>query len=305
MSIYTYEIGGVTWRYTLSGGDATIGAGLGEYGTTAGASLSGAITIPAFLNGNTVVALSKYSFIGCSGITSMSFESGSQLTTINSNTFQGCSGLSEITLPASLKILGAEAFGLIGSLAEVTFEFGSQLTTIGHNAFASSSVLTIFAHWSLIATMSWSTTTTNSIGGKSGVIVEHAPTCFPSGTPILTDQGVLSIESLTKQNSIRGVSIVRVTRSTGHKSVVHLPRNSLYKNVPSQDTCCSLEHRIFYNGRMTKARDLVSKCESVTKERHDGAPLFNVLLPSHSKMVVNNLVAETLHPQNAAARASR
>jgi hypothetical protein len=129
------------------------------------------------------------------------------------------------------------------------------------------------------------------------------PTCFPSGTPIATDQGVIMIENLTKQNTIRGTPVIRVTRSTGHRSVISLPRNSLYKNVPSQDTYCSLEHKVFHNGKMTKARDLVNKCDHVTRVPHDGAPLYNVLLPTHSRMVVNNLIAETLHPQNAAARA--
>ena len=128
------------------------------------------------------------------------------------------------------------------------------------------------------------------------------PTCFPSGTPVQTDQGEIRIEKITEAHSIRGAPVLAVTRSTGHKSIIQIPRSALYPNVPSQDTYCSLEHKIFHNRRMTKARDLVNKCEHVTKVPYAGGSLFNVLLPTHSHMVVNNLIVETLHPRNAVAR---
>ena len=135
------------------------------------------------------------------------------------------------------------------------------------------------------------------------VYVTPPPTCFPAGTPVETEQGVVNIEKLTKYNTIRGSPVLSVPRSYGHHSVISIPKSSLYKNVPSQDTYCSLEHKVFYNGSMIKARNLVNKCDRVKKIPHNGDPLYNVLLSSHDCMVVNNLIVETLHPQNAAARA--
>ena len=143
---------------------------------------------------------------------------------------------------------------------------------------------------------------TSSISGTITHFYPQPPTCFPSGTPVQTDQGEIRIEKITEAHSIRGAPVLAVTRSIGHKSIIQIPRSALYPNVPSQDTYCSLEHKIFHNRRMTKARDLVNKCEHVTKVPYAGGSLFNVLLPTHSHMVVNNLIVETLHPRNAAAR---
>ena len=134
------------------------------------------------------------------------------------------------------------------------------------------------------------------------VYVTPPPTCFPAGTPVETDQGVVNIEKLSKINTIRGSPVLSVPRSYGHHSVISIPQSSLYKNVPSQDTYCSLEHNVFYNGSMIKARNLVNKCDKVRKISHDGAPLYNVLLSVHDCMVVNNLIVETLHPHHSVAR---
>jgi hypothetical protein len=241
------------------------------------------LTIP-----NTVVHIAPYFAQGCSSDDSLDtiiFETESSVETIGSGAFTN-NDIISITLPESIVSIAANAFQSCYALAVVYLSLTTAATLSANGADI---ILFSSARFrGTIQTVSFQTT---------------APTCFPAGTPIQTDQGAIAIEKVTTHNTIRGKKVLVVTRSVGHKSVVHLPRNSLYKNVPSQDTCCSLEHRIFYNGRMTKARDLVSKCESVTKERHDGAPLFNVLLPSHSKMVVSNLVVETLHPENACARA--
>ena len=136
------------------------------------------------------------------------------------------------------------------------------------------------------------------------VYVTPPPTCFPAGTPVDTDQGVVNIEKLSKINTIRGSPVLSVPRSYGHHSVISIPQSSLYKNVPCQDTYCSLEHKVFYNGSMIKARSLVNKCDKVRKISHDGAPLYNVLLSVHDCMVVNNLIVETLHPDHSVARRS-
>jgi len=55
---------------------------------------------------------------------------------------------------------------------------------------------------------------------------------------------------------------------------------------------------------MTKARNLVDMCENVTLVDYNGETLYNVLLKKHDKMMVNNLICETLHPQNIAAKIS-
>ncbi len=47
-----------------------------------------------------------------------------------------------------------------------------------------------------------------------------------------------------------------------------------------------------------KAKDFINKFDNVHKIRYTGEVLYNVLLRHHDKMVVNNLICETLHPEN-------
>ena len=132
------------------------------------------------------------------------------------------------------------------------------------------------------------------------------PICFPKGTPVLTNLGPVAIEKLnTDKHTIRGKDIIAITQSKPlQKHIVCFEKDALSKNVPSQQTLCSMEHKIFYQGEMTKARNLVDLCENVTFVPYNGETLFNVLLKKHDKMMINNLICETLHPENIAAKIS-
>ena len=134
-----------------------------------------------------------------------------------------------------------------------------------------------------------------------------APICFPKGTPVATDQGSVAIENLnTDKHTIRGKEIVAITQSRPiQKSIVCFEKDSLNKNVPSQQTLCSMEHKVFYKGEMMKARDIVDVCENVTFVPYNGETLFNVLLKKEDKMMINNLICETLHPKNIMAKISQ
>ena len=136
--------------------------------------------------------------------------------------------------------------------------------------------------------------------------VTPVPICFPKGTPVLTNLGEVAIEKLNPdKHTIRGNEIVAITQSRPlQKHIVCFEKDSLSKNVPSQQTLCSMEHKVFYKGEMTKARNLVDLCENVTLVPYNGETLFNVLLKKHDKMMINNLICETLHPDNIAAKIS-
>ena len=122
------------------------------------------------------------------------------------------------------------------------------------------------------------------------------PICFPAGTPVSTDQGLMTIEKLnTDKHTIRGNEIVAITQSRPlQKHIVCFEKDALSKNVPSQQTLCSMEHKVFYKGEMIKARDIVDVCENVTFVPYNGETLYNVLLKTHDKMMINNLICETL-----------
>jgi hypothetical protein len=228
--------------------------------------------------------------------------------------FANASALTSITIPASVTSIGTNAFYLASALTSVTFETGSSLTSIGSNAFLDSSVTTVIASQPLIDTMEWSTTVLNDISGKSDITVSTPPPpipppipiCFPAGTPVTTDQGLVAIEKLnTDKHTIRGKEIVAITQTRPlQKHIVCFEKDSLSKNVPSQETRCSMQHKVFYKREMMKASDIVTLCENVSLVPYNGETLYNVLLKKQDKMMINNLICETLDPKNIMAKIS-
>ena len=134
-----------------------------------------------------------------------------------------------------------------------------------------------------------------------------AGVCFPAGTPVTTDQGNIPIEKLnTHIHTIRGKSIVAITKTISiEKQIVCFEKDAFCKNVPSKKTICSPEHKILYKGKMVKARNIVDICENVHFIPYNGNILYNVLLEKEGKMIINNLICETLCPYNMIALISK
>jgi hypothetical protein len=131
--------------------------------------------------------------------------------------------------------------------------------------------------------------------------------CFPAKKPVLTDSGYVRIEKLDPAvHTIRGKKIVSVIE-TKHKDsqLVAFDQHALGKDMPSIRTVISPNHKVMWNGQMTKAKDFVSKFPGINLIPYNGESLYNVLLEQHGKMVVNNLVCETLDPENGVARLHR
>ena len=134
-----------------------------------------------------------------------------------------------------------------------------------------------------------------------------ADICFVAGTPVNTDQGDVAIDKIdVSKHTIRGKRIVAVTKTVcTEKHLVCIRKDALAKNVPSQDTLTTQNHCFFYNGNMVKAKHLVNKLDNVDLVKYDGCTLYNVLQDKHEKMVVNNLISETLHPEHGIAQIYR
>jgi len=128
--------------------------------------------------------------------------------------------------------------------------------------------------------------------------------CFPAGTPIKTDQGIFPIEKLhANKHTINQQPIQHITKTvTQDTHLICFEQHALGPNVPSARTRMTKEHKILFEGRYVAAEKFLSLSKKVTKVKYNGELLYNVLLANYGTLQVNNLVCETLHPDNLIAK---
>jgi hypothetical protein len=128
--------------------------------------------------------------------------------------------------------------------------------------------------------------------------------CFPAKTPILTNCGYVNIDEIDpKIHTIRDKRIVAITQTITHdKFLVCIEKDALGKHYPTKTTYISQNHEIFYKGKMVRAKELLKELTKVHAIPYNKEILYNVLLEQHDKMLVNNLICETLHPENYIAK---
>lgn len=134
--------------------------------------------------------------------------------------------------------------------------------------------------------------------GSPSIVLSN--TCFLAGTHITTNQGPVPIEQLRPGfHTIRNKHIVTITETiTKDTYLVCFEKDSIAPNVPSFRTVITKNHKIWYQGKMIKACD----CESGYQIPYHGETLYNVLLDDYEKMMVNNMICETLDPANPIAK---
>ena len=133
----------------------------------------------------------------------------------------------------------------------------------------------------------------------------NEPICLPAGTPILTDQGLLAIEKIDiKKHTINHKRIVAITTTISpEKHLVCFEANSMGINCPTQRTLMTPGHEVLYKGKLVQAKHFVGRLTGVHTVPYNGKDvLYNVLQEQHGLMRVNNMVLETLHPENKVAK---
>ena len=116
---------GIEWSYTVTAEGAVVDK---LYPRISGTQVS----IPATLDGNTVIGIGSSAFEGFTGLTGVKIPS--TVKYIYSGAFSRCSSIREITVPNGVKEIGAQAFENCSSLKEVVLP--SDLSVIGRYAFS-------------------------------------------------------------------------------------------------------------------------------------------------------------------------
>jgi hypothetical protein len=139
---------------------------------------------------------------------------------------------------------------------------------------------------------------------SSIVEIPNGPICFPAGTPIQTDQGLIPIDKIDKTlHSINHKPIVNITQTISNESyLICFEKHSLGHNYPSARTIMSQQHKVLFNGSMVPAHTFIGHFNNIKKIKYNGEILYNVLMKTHSKIKVNNMLCETLHPEHAIAK---
>jgi len=128
--------------------------------------------------------------------------------------------------------------------------------------------------------------------------------CFPAGTPIKTDQGVVAIDQIdTGYHTIGRKRILDITQTTTlDRYLVKFHKHCISFNVPSADTLMTKDHKVKYNNKLVPAYKFLNMSKNVTRVKYNGETVYNVLMENYEVMQVNNLVCETLHPDNLIAK---
>ena len=99
---------------------------------------SGALTIPATIEGIPVTSIGDYAFAYCTNLTSITLPEG--ITIIGYGSFRECTSLKSITIPDSVTSIGHQAFQDCANLTSITIP--DSVTSIGLHVFDNCTSLT-------------------------------------------------------------------------------------------------------------------------------------------------------------------
>ena len=275
------------------------------------------ITIP-----DSVTSLGGSVFLECSSLTSVTIGSG--LTTIPSNTFKA-SGLVSIVFPNTVTQINSSVLRECSSLESITI--GTNVTSINSNLYTNSPLMATLIFEDVRNLTTVSTTQSGPVDlsvefkgvtqyselpaavkawfPETGHSYTYTPilesgTCFIGSSIVQTNQGNKPICAVTTNDTIHGQKIIAVTRNISTNDfLVKIKKNALGPNIPRMDTTVSPNHKILFMGQLRPAKELQGPL--IEHIKYNGELLYNILLEKHGKMIVNGLIAETLHPENIMA----
>ena len=239
------------------------------------------------------------------------------VTSIGNNAFLSSTTLTSIIIPSSITSIGSNGFQGTPASISVTFQNTTTIPTLT-NPFGTSSTPSTQSSAIIQGTAYYLSTVTQNLQQLAEYFTNVTPiyppvpppippipipisnVCFFGNTPINTDQGIILIKNIKPRiHTIRNEQIVAITKTqTLDTYLVCFKKNSLNENYPSENTIVTKDHKIYYNGRMIAANYFIKNNKNVLKVKYNGEILYNILMKKHSLVRVNNLICETLHPEN-------
>ena len=145
--------------------------------------------------------------------------------------------------------------------------------------------------------------------------------CFLGDTKVQTDQGEIRFDELTTENTIDGQKIKQVVKViNSDDTMIYIKKHAFAKQIPSQNTYISRNHGVYLDDsfiqekdlepqvheliyhiagkNLVRARNLIKMGMVTEVKREKKDTLYNVLLETHSTMSVNNILCETLNPND-------
>ena len=137
-------------------------------------------------------------------------------------------------------------------------------------------------------------------------LVPIANICFTKGTLITTDQGIIPIEKINCNiHTIHKKKIIAITKtiSTDPYSIC-FEKNAFGDQIPSENTIVSVFHSVYdmKKQKMRKAHYFTEDYDKVYRVKYNKEILYNILMEKHEKIIVNNLICETLDPNDIIAK---
>ena len=132
----TATVNGITWTYTISNGEASLGGGSSNPAVPK--STTGALVIPSTLNNYPVTSIGWIAFHDCTNLTRVTIPSS--VANIGDYAFWNCTNLTSVTIPNSVTNIGRNAFYQCYNLMGVTIP--SDVTCVNEETFCSCRGLT-------------------------------------------------------------------------------------------------------------------------------------------------------------------
>lgn len=136
------------------------------------------------------------------------------------------------------------------------------------------------------------------VGSLFGSLLPNDIICFALDEVVHTDQGDVLIQDIKEgEHSIRGMTIKKLSKNRCKRSkMVLIQKDAFGPNVPNKDTKITLDHKIFYGGKMRPVHRLLHK-NGLSLIESKKQIVYNIMLSNYSWMKVNNMVVETLYPK--------